>query len=119
MNSLMLAKTLVEQFDTGTAPFVGPQNDQRFAGWFRVLNDGWGFPVAVVGDFATSWGDRIVVCEIIPLPERHTFLLRLAYERVKQKMVFEIACYIEEIASHPNDRKGPFSIPVGVEGDGI
>jgi hypothetical protein len=123
MNALKEVLELVDTFDVTTEAFAAPSSEQRWSGRLRIIIDGWGYPIAVVAEFATHWGDRLVVCEIIPVDchgKRREPELSDLISRVRRRLAVEIMCFLEEMQSlqTPN-RRGPFEVTVGREGDGI
>jgi hypothetical protein len=123
MNALKDILELVDTFVASTEAFVAPTSEQRWSGRIRIIHDGWGFTVAVVGEFATHWGDRLVVCEIVPVDchgKRNETDLSVMVSRLRRRLAVEIACFLEEQSSLQSpSRRGPFEIPIGRNGEGI
>jgi hypothetical protein len=120
MNTLQEIKDLVNTFEVHSEPFRAPTQDERWTGSVRIIKDAWERPVAVVGEFGTHWGDRVVVCEVVdvwatmcPDVSRHLAKVRL-------RLSIEIMFFWDELSSHKNSsRRGPFEVLIGKEGDGI
>jgi hypothetical protein len=119
MNTLDEIKQLVESFEVTELPFNPPSSDKRWNGKVRVLLDGWCLPVAVVAEFGTHWGDRVVVCEIVNLNDRCDMDINKTIAKARRRLAIEIMFYLKELNSDPINRRGPFEIPVGREGDSI
>jgi len=123
MNSFKEVLELVDTFDANSDIFVPPSTEQRWSGKIRIVLDGWGFPVAVVGEFGTHWGDRLVVCELVPV-NCHGKIdgadISVLVNRARRRLAIEICCFLEEMSSMQNpSRRGPFEVPIGRNGDGI
>jgi len=134
MNTLKEIKALVDTFKVDTDPFYPPTSDVRWAGHIRIVRDGWMRIIAVTAEFATHWGDRLVVCEIVN-PRSATQDDHLeSVRQVKHKLAIEIMFFLEEqpYLKDPR-RRGPFEVPIvvpakhqqecrekqGVNGEGI
>jgi hypothetical protein len=119
MNVADEIQEMVDNAELTTDGFRAPAREARWIVHVRLVLDGWMYPVAVVAEFGTHWGDRIVVCEIVPLDCRSATDIDKLVRSARRRLAVEIGFYLNDLNCNPAQRRGPFEVLVGQGGQGI